>query len=699
MDINGKITPAALETPTFEAPPAREACLHLGVDFCDRSQPAQRTMGRPADQELYRALAEASPDMILVLNRDDVVEYANSQAAVRLRSNTDAMLGRPRAHFFAPATNERQLSNLREVFRTGQPLHLEANTLLPEGPVWLDTWFMPIRNGAGPVTQVLGIWRDITARKQMEADLRESRQRFARIFQSNPEAIAITSVETGRVLDVNDSFLVALGFKREEVIGRTVVELGLYVDARDREVTRERLQAEGRLRNQAARLQGKNGRVLDVLMSSELIQLGAEPCYLSIINDITRLKQQQAEMEGRLRRAQKLESVGTLAGGIAHDFNNILTIIQGHTCLLLSDTQLVEESLDSLKQIAQAAERAANLTRQLLTFSRQRPLQRRVLDLNEVVGNMTKMLCRLIGEDITLEIKCSPRLPRMVGDVGMMEQILMNLAINARDAIRERRKAAEPGRLTIGTEAVMAQAPADAHRLDRPLREHVCLTVRDNGCGIPQEIQNRIYDPFFTTKEVGKGTGLGLATVHGIVQEHQGWIDLDSRPGQGTVFRLYLPATQSEARGEATRTGPPQVQGGHETILLVEDEEALRNLAREILVRYGYTVLVAGSGREAMRVWEEHQSGLDLLLTDLVMPEGINGRQLAEMLVARKPDLKVIYTTGYSSDLTGVDFPPWEEAPRLMKPYPPHELAQIVRNCLDGVTAQAAPIDSVGSAR
>jgi two-component system, cell cycle sensor histidine kinase and response regulator CckA len=545
-------------------------------------------------------------------------------------------------------------------------------------------------DASAQVTRVLSVSRAITDRRQMESDLRESGQRFARMFHSNPEAIAVTSAETSQFVEANDSFLKPLGFKREEVIGHTAVELGLFLDPKDRQVIREKLQKEGRLRNHAVRFQGKTGRVFDVLMSAELIQFGAEPCYLSTINDVTLLKQQQSEMEGRLRRAQKLESIGTLAGGIAHDFNNILTIIQGHTCLLLSDTKLVAESVDSLKQIAQAAERAANLTRQLLTFSRQRPMQRRVLNLNEVVGNMTKMLCRLIGEDIKLEIKCASRLPMIVGDVGMMEQILMNLAINARDAIRERRKTMEPGRLVIGTEAVMAQAPAEAHRWDRPLREHVCLTVRDNGCGIPQEIQNRIYDPFFTTKEVGKGTGLGLATVHGIVQEHQGWIDLESRIGQGTLFRIYVPATQSEARNEAPPPAPPEVRGGSETILVVEDEEALRGLTREILVRQGYRVLMAGSGREALEVWEQHQSEIALLLTDLVMPEGINGHQLAEMLTLRQPHLKVIYTTGYSADLAGIEFPQETDSPHLMKPYAPHELAQIVRDCLDRPKAHAS---------
>jgi two-component system, cell cycle sensor histidine kinase and response regulator CckA len=785
----------------------------LGVSR-DISQRKLAEEAAQASEARYHALAEAAQDMIFTIGKDGMVQFVNSFAAAQLGLRPQDIIGKPRAQFFRGDQSSQQEAALQRVFESGEPLYDESLTTFPDRQIWLGTWLNPVRNEAGEVAAVQGIsrditrrvraeetlrlqgtalesaangivitdtqgnvawvnqaftqltgygveeilgrnlrilksgqheakyyqemwqtilsgrvWRsevinrrkdgrlytqeqtvtpvrgargevthfiaiqqDITERKQMEAELRESRQRFARIFQSNPEAITISALDSRRFLDVNDGFLAQLGYERDQVLGRTPAELGLFADAQDRERIRERMLKDGRLRNFEVRLRRQDGTTFDVLMSAESIQLGAEPCLLTITNDITRWKHQQAEMEEKLRQAQKLESLGTLAGGVAHDFNNILTIIQGHAFLLLSDGKLVAESLDSLRQIAQAAERAANLTRQLLTFSRQQPLQRRVLDLNEVVGNMTKMLCRLIGEDIALEIKCSPRLPMVVADVGMMEQVVMNLAINGRDAIHARPNPSEPGRLTIGTESIMAQPPDELDRLDRPLRQYVCLSVRDNGCGIPQEIQERIFDPFFTTKEVGKGTGLGLATVHGIVQEHQGWIDLESSPEQGATFRIFVPASSQESRREIDRHAPPSVRGGCETILLVEDEDALRELAKEILERYGYTVVVASSGRKALEMWEQVESQIDLLLTDVVMPEGINGRQLAEMLDARKPGLKVIYTTGYNTEITGWDFMRADGVYYLQKPYPPHELAQMVRNCLDGVASSGLEV-------
>ena len=545
----------------------------------------------------------------------------------------------------------------------------------------------PVRDQRGQISHFIAIQQDVTERRRMETELRESRERFERIFLSSPESITISSVEDYRFLEVNDGFLAPLGYTREEVIGRTPLELGLYADLKDRDRAVNCLRQDGRLRNFECRFSGKNGETFDALVSSEPIQLGSEPCLLSVVNNVTRWKQQQAEMEEKLRRSQKLESIGTLAGGVAHDFNNLLTVIQGHTGLVLAEAALPPACRDSLQQIGQAADRAANLTRQLLTFSRKQPLRRQAVDLNEVVGNLTRMLRRIIGEDIALEIKCAPKLPPVLADTGMMEQVIMNLAVNARDAIHARQPLPETGTLIIGTATIMASPPTLADQEDRAFEAYVCLTLQDNGCGIPPEIRERIYDPFFTTKEAGQGTGLGLATVHGIVEEHGGWIHFDSRVNEGTTFRIHLPALRRENAGPAEVQRIPQVRGGQETILLVEDEQELRELTQEVLRRYGYGVFTARSGREALTVWEQHGSKIDLLLTDVVMPDGIGGRQLAEQLDTHRPGLKVIFTTGYSPDVTGWDFMRGDGVYYLQKPYPPHELAQVVRNCLDGVTA------------
>ncbi|WP_160164580.1 PAS domain S-box protein [Pedosphaera parvula] len=399
--------------------------------------------------------------------------------------------------------------------------------------------------------------------------------------------------------------------------------------------------------------------------------IGVVHCYVADITD-------RQNLEAQLRQSQKMESVGQLAGGIAHDFNNILTVIQGHGSLLGMVEHLPKEAQDSAQQIILAAERAANLTKQLLTFSRRQVIQPKELDLNEVISNMTKMLRRLLGEDITLQVNYAPSLPQVHADPGMMEQILLNLAVNARDAMPK------GGRLLIYSSAMtLDQGQALRHPGARA-GEYVCVTVKDTGTGIAPEHVPKIFDPFFTTKDVGKGTGLGLATVYGIVQQHKGWITVDSTVGKETIFQIFLPGSVSKAAsslaGPAVET---RVQGGAETVLVVEDETPLRVLVRNVLERYGYRVLEAVSGPAALSVWQEHKDEISLLLTDMVMPHGITGRELAERLLADKPKLKVIYSSGYSLAVVGADMVLQEGLNFLQKPYHPRKLAQAVRDCLD----------------
>ena len=324
-----------------------------------------------------------------------------------------------------------------------------------------------------------------------------------------------------------------------------------------------------------------------------------------------------------------------------------------------------------------AAERSANLTRQLLTFSRRQVLQRRNLNFKEVVDDTTKMLRRILGEDIVLKVENSSTLPRICADRSMMEQILLNLAVNSRDAMPR------GGELVIGTNRVHIDDAYTHRNTDASPGEFLCLTVSDTGCGIPAENLVHIFEPFFTTKEFGKGTGLGLATVYGIVKQHEGWIEVASAVGKGTRFKIFLP------RGtEATDAPDPSKQQkalqGSETILVVEDEAPLRELVQFILEGQGYNVLDAGSGVAALKVWEQHKSSIDLLLTDLVMPEGMTGGELGERLVKEDPGLKVIFTSGYSADTVGKNFVLREGVNFLQKPYHPEKLTQTVRDCLDG---------------
>jgi PAS domain S-box-containing protein len=400
--------------------------------------------------------------------------------------------------------------------------------------------------------------------------------------------------------------------------------------------------------------------------------IGVVHCYAGDITD-------RQNLEAQLRQSQKMESVGQLAGGIAHDFNNILTVIQGHVSLLSLGAGLPEGAVESAEQISLAADRAANLTRQLLTFSRRQVMQPKTLDLNEVVNNMTKMLRRILGEDITLQVNYAPSLPLVQADPGMMEQILLNLAVNARDAMPK------GGRLFVDTAVV---AVDDAYVLNNPgarAGEHVRLTVKDTGTGIPPEHLPRIFEPFFTTKDVGKGTGLGLATVYGIVQQHHGWVNVASKMDVETVFNIFFPASAAKAEPADAAIPKTEIRGGNETLLIVEDEAALRGLVKSLLERWGYHVLDADSGVNALPIWRERKDQIQLLITDMVMPHGMSGRELAGRLLRDKPALKVIYSSGYSLAVVGSDMVLQEGLNFLQKPYNPRRLAQAIRDCLDGV--------------
>lgn len=389
-----------------------------------------------------------------------------------------------------------------------------------------------------------------------------------------------------------------------------------------------------------------------------------------------REKQERSErkrLEEQLRQAQKLEAIGQLAGGVAHDFNNILTVIQGNAQLaLLNSTSLDAATKEYLTQIVRASERAAKLTRQLLMFGRKNAVQLERLNLEEVISNLSKMLIRVIGENIDLQCRHSDT-AIIRADVGMMEQVILNLVVNARDAMPR------GGNITIATRRVCFEDSFPA--AGRP-GEFVCLSVQDSGTGIAPEHLPKIFEPFFTTKEIGKGTGLGLATVFGIVQQHNGWVDVSTQLGVGTTFECFFPALDVTPTFQRTQDVGVTVRGGTETILLVEDDEAVRSLTRRTLERYGYRVIEAASGKAALEV----QTPFDLLVTDMVMPEGITGRDLADSLRNRVAGLKVIFASGYSHD---TEFFHRAGNVFLQKPFHTETLLRTIRQLLDNVPVTA----------
>lgn len=425
-------------------------------------------------------------------------------------------------------------------------------------------------------------------------------------------------------------------------------------------------------------------QVLSLLGGVTLLALVVGAWALTLRYQVRRQTQQlraqldrEIALEEQLRQAQKMEAIGQLAGGVAHDFNNMLTVIKGHLSLLAEDYQDRPAARHSLQEAGAATDRATNLTRQLLAFSRRQMLQIVVLDLNEVLTNVSSMLRRLIGEPIHLQLELSSEALLLEADAGMLDQVAMNLAVNARDAMPK------GGRLILRTEVVTVERSGMQRNPEAQLGRFACWSVIDNGCGMDAQTLKRVFDPFFTTKGVGKGTGLGLSMVYGIVKQHNGWIEVNSEVGKGTTFKIYFPLTSKPSSARKGDVASVKVKGGTETVLVVEDDPAVRQLAVRYLRQYGYLVLEAANGIEALRLWEKSHDQIHLLLTDMVMPEGMSGQELAARCQAARPKLKVIYFSGYSLAAITREVELVEGVNFVAKPFEPMDLLKTVRECLD----------------
>ena len=502
--------------------------------------------------------------------------------------------------------------------------------------------------------------------------LGDSEQRFATAFRSSPEGITISTLADGRYIEANPAFLRMTEYERAEVVGHTTAELGIWVNPAQRLSLLDKLGGPEPVSGHEAEFRTKSGKVRQVELSAESIQLQGTPCLLAVIRDVTELR----SLQQQLRQAQKMEAIGRLAGGVAHDFNNLLGVITGYGEMVQQRLPNADPLHLKVEQILKAAGRAASLTRQLLAFSRQQVLQPEVLDLNHIVSDMDKLLRRLIGEDVELGTALHPGLGRVRADPGQIAQIVMNLAVNARDAMPG------GGRLTIETtNAELDAAYAVLHPPAKP-GPYVMLAMSDTGTGMDAETQSHVFEPFFTTKPVGEGTGLGLSTVYGIVKQSDGYIWVYSEVGVGTTFKIYLPRSDTAAAAPSEERPAPAACTS-ETVLLVEDEDALRGLLRETLEGNGYVVLVAHDGAQALQIADAHAGPLHLILTDLIMP-GINGRSAAEVIVSTRPAVKVLYISGYSDEAVARSGALSPGSAFLSKPFTPRELLVKVRDLLDG---------------
>ena len=651
--------------------------------------PLQPPLAASVEDEIrFRSeLLDAVGQSVIATDLDGQVIYWNRAAEAMYGWTADEMIGQ-RARVIVPPDMVDYADVILARVRGGESWSGEFLVRRKDGtsfPAYIMDAVLRARDGK--TIGIVSLSTDLTAAKRVEERLRRSEallaesQRIAMIgsWEWDPATDALTCSEEWRRM---------FGYAPADQVTIASMMAAIHPDDRERVI-----RIASQTRESGSRFEydflipGPDGaRTIHCIGRVIRDEAGHAVRLVGTNQDVTerrRAEEALRKSEERLHLSQRLEAVGQLAGGVAHDFNNLLTAITSYTQLLLEDLPPNDEHRDDLLEIKKAADRATSLTRQLLAFSRRQVLDPSILDLNAVVTDLEKMLRRLIGAHIALVTDCSARLPRVRADVGQLEQVIVNLAVNARDAMPD------GGTLTLRTsEAELTEANCVDHSdFDTRPGRHVVIAVSDTGIGMDRATQARMFEPFFTTKGPGKGTGLGLATVYGIVKQSGGSIAVTSEPGKGTTFHIHLPAVADPAPNmTAGAAGPDAAPNGSGTILLVEDEAPVRALARRVLEQAGYTVLEAADGLEGARVAEEFEGAIDLLLTDVVMPN-LGGRSLAERLRAKRPALPVLFISGYPEgelergDITG------DGASYLEKPFSPQLLRETVRAALEGARA------------
>jgi PAS domain S-box-containing protein len=634
-------------------------------------------------EERFQTLLDSLKDVVWAASVDGgELLYINSAVEKIYGRGAQEFIDNPNLWHAAVHPDDRgiALQGARDLADRGEK-DVEYRIVRPDGEIrWLHDRASVVRDKNGNPVRIGGVATDITGRKLAEIHIQASEDRYRSLFEASMDAVLLTMPD-GRIVAANKEACRIFGFTEQQFVR---VRRERVVDASD-----PRLAAALRERDETGRFKGeltlirRDGTRFPAELSSAVFRNREGVPYTSmVIRDLTERKQAETEkekMQQQLLQSQKLEAIGTLAGGVAHDFNNMLSVIIGNTELALLSIADSDPMRREMHDIYAAATRSAELTRQLLAFARKQTVSPIVMDLNKSVADMLKMLQRLIGEDIDLAWLPGHNVWPVRIDPSQMDQILTNLAVNARDAIQG------VGKVTIETENAVIDAAYCANNLDAACGEFVVLSVSDSGCGMDRNTVQRIFEPFFTTKEPDKGTGLGLATVYGIVKQNNGFVNVYSEPGAGTTFKIYLPRFANAQQGDQPEQEPAPLPTGTETVLIVEDEQAILNIGRRVLEGLGYTVLTASSPEDAISIAETCRDRIDLMLTDVVMPQ-MNGRELAERLAAIKPGLKCIFMSGYTGDVIarhGV----LEQGLRFIeKPFSIDTLSQKVREALDSDT-------------
>ncbi len=628
------------------------------------------------NQTRLRAIQDHLPDMLWMKNSEGCFLLVNKAfVAAAGKVSVEEIIGKTDYDLWPQGLAQLYRSDDESVIAERISKTVEEQIMDQGVSKWFETFKTPLYDDEGAVIGTVGSAREITQRKKIEKALRESEEKHRKILETIADGYHEVDLQ-GNLTLVNDSLCEILGYSRDELIGMSYKQI---MDEENARGIREAYNAVFRtgISNPefSYKVFRKDGTVRDVSVSIAPVRdSNNEPIgFRGIFRDITDRK----HLEEQLRQAVKMEAIGRLSGGIAHDFNNLLTAIMGYTNMLgleLPDDKSIQRKL---LQITRASARAADLTRQLLAFSRKQVLEVSLVNVNDLVTDIESMLRRLIGEDITLVTKKADKIGKVKADQTQLEQVLVNLAVNARDAMPS------GGTITIETHNIDLDEYYCHSNTEVKPGPYVVVNVCDTGHGMSHEILKRIFDPFFTTKEKGVGTGLGLSTVYGIVKQHGGHVTVYSEVGKGTTFKVYLPRSK-EARGkQAIQPEADKRPKGSETILLVEDEEAVRDLATEVLAMLGYSVLTASSPREAIEISENHTETISLLLTDVILPE-MDGKSLFESLSDKRPEMKVLYVSGYTENFivhrgilkSKINF--------LQKPFTIEGLARKVRKVLDG---------------
>ena len=636
-------------------------------------------------EELFRLITENVADMIAVVDMEGHRLY-NSPSYHRLLGYTEEELkASSSVDQIHPDDRNRVREAADEARRSGVGRPLEYRMRHKDG-TWrvLESTASVIRGPSGEPGRLVIVNRDITERKEAAESLRLSETGFRSMIEDAPYGIYRASIN-GKLLSANPALQKILGYEKlDELLGASLPR-DIFRSPSDFSGLKELLENASEFKDVELELKRRDGAPITVRCTGKKVkaEYQGEPCFDVFAEDVT----ERRILERQLRMAGKMEAVGRLSGGIAHDFNNLLGVIIGYSQVLKRKLSSDVQMLECAEEIEKAGQRAASLTRQLLAFSRQQILTPSILQLNDLVLDMVKMLPRLLGEDITVSTSLSSDLGMVKADQSQIEQVIMNLAVNARDAMPE------GGALRIETaNAELDQAYSWQHAGAKP-GHYVMLAVIDSGTGIDAETLTHVFEPFFTTKEVGKGTGLGLATVYGVVKQSGGYIWVDSKPGEGASFQIFLPRFTEPATETASTTPSVETMGGTETILLVEDSEPLRKLTQSFLQSHGFQVLSAQDGEEALRLEAQHSGKIDLLLTDVVMP-GMNGRVLADKLLPKQPGMRVLYISGYTDSFVARHGVLELGMVLLHKPYTEEVLISKVREVLSPETTAARKPES-----